>query len=116
LSKPAEALIAEIYLADLPKPVTEYRFHPTRKWRFDIAWVDRKLAVEVDGGVYVQGGHTRGKAYEGDREKDAEAMLLGWRILRVTPNLIRSGDALRWIRGMLNVLPATQEDNLEGMR
>jgi len=33
----------------LPAPVFEYRFHPSRKWRFDIAWPERRVAVEVEG-------------------------------------------------------------------
>ncbi|MGI0119640.1 hypothetical protein [Zooshikella sp. RANM57] len=44
----------------LPKPETEYIFHPSRCWRFDFAWPDRKLAVEVEGGGWSNGRHTRG--------------------------------------------------------
>lgn len=43
-------------LRNLPAPVAEYRFHETRKWRFDHAWPDRKLALEIDGGVWQNGG------------------------------------------------------------
>lgn len=38
----------------------EHRFHPVRKWRFDAAFPVRKIAVEIDGGVFVQGRHMRG--------------------------------------------------------
>ena len=34
----------------------EYQFHPTRKWRFDFAHLDRKIAVECEGGIWRQGG------------------------------------------------------------
>lgn len=88
-------------LAGLPKPQTEWRFHPSRKWRFDLAWPDKSLAVEVDGAVYTAGRHTRGAGVEKDAEKFAEAMLLGWRVLRVTTGQVKSGQALNWIERLL---------------
>lgn len=69
----------------LPKPVTEHRFHSTRRWRFDLAWPDRKVAVEIDGGGWVNGRHSRGGGIEKDAEKFAEATLLGWRVFRCSP-------------------------------
>lgn len=69
----------------------EYRFHATRKWRFDFAWPDIKLAVEIEGGVYTQGRHTRGKGYEGDLEKYNEAAIDGWTVLRFSTNQIKRG-------------------------
>ena len=84
-------------IAGLPVPVAEFRFHPARKWRFDFAWVEHKLALDVDGGVFIQGRHSRGLGMERDHEKMAEALCLGWRVLRVTPRQIRSGQALDWL-------------------
>lgn len=81
-------------LAGLPRPRAEYRFHPTRKWRFDWAILDPKLAIEVEGGAFVAGRHTRGAGFLKDLEKYAEATVLGWRILRVTPRQIANGEAL----------------------
>ena len=77
----------------------EFRFHPTRKWRFDFAHHDCKLAIEVDGLLWSgKGGrHQRGKGYEKDCEKMAEAMVLGWRVLRVTGSMIRSGEVYTYI-------------------
>lgn len=69
----------------LPEPVAEHRFHDTRKWRFDFAWPDALLALEVDGGIYTQGRHSRGAGKEADFEKGNEAAALGYRILRCTP-------------------------------
>lgn len=34
-----------------PEFVREHRFHPTRRWRFDFAWPDEKVALEVEGGT-----------------------------------------------------------------
>lgn len=82
---------------NLPNPVTEFRFHPVRKWRFDYAWPMMKFAMEVDGGGWVNGRHSRGSGIEKDCEKFAEAMILGWRVLRVTPAQIRSGQAIQWV-------------------
>ena len=52
-----------------PAPVKEYRYAKPRRWRFDRAWPEQKVAVELDGGVYTQGRHTRGAGYEKDCEK-----------------------------------------------
>lgn len=64
--------------------VREYRFHPTRKWRFDLAWPDSMVALEIEGAVWVQGRHTRGSGFAKDMEKYNAAALLGWRVLRTT--------------------------------
>lgn len=37
---------------DLPEPVHEFQFDPNRKWRLDRAWVEQKVAVEIEGGSY----------------------------------------------------------------
>lgn len=68
--------------------VREYRFHPKRKWRFDYAAVQHKVALEVEGGVWTQGRHTRPKGFLNDIEKYNTATLLGWRVLRVTPTYL----------------------------
>lgn len=89
--------------AELPIPVAEYRFHPVRKWRFDFAWPSERLAVEVNGGAFAAGGgrHTRGAGFRSDAEKLAEAAILGWRVIPVLPEQIRSGLALELVRRAL---------------
>ncbi len=82
--------------------VTEHKFHPKRKWRFDFAWPDIKFAVEVEGGIYSGGRHTRGSGFEKDLEKYAEALMLDWRVLRLGAKQILSGEALEMIRFILN--------------
>lgn len=82
----------------LPEPVAEYRFHPERRWRFDYAWPDRKIAVEQEGAVWAQGRHTRGSGFVKDIEKYNAAAALGWCVLRGTPQQVASGELLPLIR------------------
>ena len=77
--------------AGLPKPVAEYRFHPVRKWRFDYAWLQHKVAVEIDGGVWTGGRHTRGAGFIKDQEKRNAAVLAGWKVLHFTPASVMTG-------------------------
>ena len=69
----------------LPEPTPEFKFCETRRWRFDYAWVEQKVALEQDGGLFVNGYHARGGGIEKEHEKFNEAACLGWRILRVQP-------------------------------
>ena len=80
----------------------EYCFHPTRRWRFDfvILPIDKQIAIEVEGGVWSSGRHTRGKGYIGDMEKYNEAALRGWKVLRypatdITTRLIADLERLK---------------------
>ena len=72
-------------------------FQRDRDFRFDFAWPDDKLAVEVDGGTFSGGRHTRGAGYAADAEKLNEAVLRGWKVLRVTSKQVEDGSALEWI-------------------
>lgn len=69
----------------------EHRFHHKRKWRFDVAWPDRMIAVEIDGGVWVSGRHSRGAGQVKDNEKINVALSLGWSVYRFTPGDVKSG-------------------------
>lgn len=104
-------------LPELPAPLAQYRFAPPRKWRFDFAWLARKLAVEIDGGtrgrpvvchrcgtpvrarkangnlgrIIMQGGrHNNPSGYATDREKHNAAVVLGWRVLTATTEMLNS--------------------------
>lgn len=69
----------------LPEPCFEYQFHPVRRWRFDLAWPEQRVAVEVDGGIWIRGGHNRGAQIKKDWEKRNEATAMGWQILFCEP-------------------------------
>lgn len=95
---PIYPLVGLCRAAGLPLPIPEYQFHPVRKWRFDYAFVLRQLAVEIEGGIWTQGRHTRGKGFLADMAKYNAATLLGWRILRYTPDQL--GQAIHDLRVM----------------
>jgi len=73
--------------------VEEHRFHPVRMWRFDLAIPSLKVAIEYQGhgqtgrnagtGTHI-GGHATIKGLSNDCEKDLQATLLGWRVLKLT--------------------------------
>src|SRR5512133_1265265 len=89
----AETLLIQLQLAGLPEPQREFMFHRKRKWRFDLAWPELLIAVEIEGGIWVGGRHVRGEGYEADCEKYNEAQLAGWMVLRFTPGMIKKGKA-----------------------
>lgn len=106
------ALQFQLKALNLPIGETEHRFHPERKWRFDLAWPAIKLALEVDGGSWVGGRHTSGSGFAADCQKMSEAAILGWRIIRVTPVMVRDGLAVRYVE---RALGATSQPELKIM-
>ena len=85
-----QAIVADCETHDLPAPELEYRFCD-RKWRFDAAWPAYSVAVEVHGGVWVSGHHTRGQGFIDDREKMNHAQIAGWIVLEfVTEQIMRA--------------------------
>ena len=94
-------LLNRIEHAGLPMPTPEHRFAPPRRWRFDFAWVEQWVAVEVEGGTWTSGRHVRGAGYDNDCEKYDEAVLMGWRILRFTAHHIDCGYAIETLKRAL---------------
>lgn len=84
----------------LPRPIAEYEFCEGRKWRFDWLFLDW-LALEIDGGAFSQGRHTRGEGFIADMEKLNEAQILGFVVLRVTPQQVESGEAFALVKRAL---------------
>ena len=85
----------------LPLPVAEYRFHPVRRWRFDLAWPEQRIAVEVEGGAWIYGRHNHPRGFINDMEKYNAAVIMGWRVLRYTPEQIRAGQWLDDLRELM---------------
>lgn len=123
-----QRLLGQVRQAGLPEPCVEYRFHPERRWRFDMAWPELHLAVEIEGGifgravrcqncgsivrqrshkgfaiVYSGGRHNRGQGYERDLEKYNQAVMLGWRLLRFSKTMIETGQAIESLKCALSI-------------
>lgn len=90
---------------EIEQPVFEYKFYPTRAWRFDAAYPELGIAIEIEGGAFVRGAHNRPARFMSDMKKYNAASYLGWRLLRVAPaddtELIR--DSFKFVR-LLRVL------------
>lgn len=103
---PAEVLALQLKDVGVTFLYDSFHFHPSRNYRADFAIPQKKpwLIIECDGGTFMKGGggHNRGKDYENDRERDAEALLLGFTVLRVTPRQILEGKAISWITQLYN--------------
>jgi very-short-patch-repair endonuclease len=75
----------EAHLTNLGIPfMREFRFHPKRRWRFDFYVPDHNFAIEIEGGVWTKGRHTRGTGYIVDCDKYNNATLMGFKVLRFT--------------------------------
>jgi very-short-patch-repair endonuclease len=87
-------LVLHMRAEQLPMPEKEYRFDQRRKWRFDFAWPEQRVACEVEGGTWANGRHTRGSGFERDCQKYNAAALAGWRVLRFTGGMVERGEAV----------------------
>jgi very-short-patch-repair endonuclease len=83
------------------QPERELAFHPKRKWRFDFAFPGYRLAVEIEGGTWARGRHSRGSGYLKDCEKYNTAAMMGWKVLRYPTQLVMDGTAIEQVREAL---------------
>ena len=86
----------------LADPEQEYRFFSPRRWRFDFAWDYEKVAVEIEGNAW----HVRGGGkhmQDADLEKYNAATLLGWRVFRFSPAMLKK-DPQKCIEMVLEAL------------
>lgn len=109
-SKAEEELASQLKLVGLPRPVREYKFAADRRWRFDFAWPTRMVALEVDGGVWIAGRHTRGQGFANDIEKLNHAVWAGWRVYRVTPEMVSDGRARALMERVLSDASQRERD------
>jgi len=96
LEKAIKESLTRLFLAhwqrnELPDLETEYEFHPSRRWKFDYALPELKIAVEVEGGTRQGGRHNRAEGYAKDAEKYNAAAALGWRVFRFTDVTLKEG-------------------------
>lgn len=87
---------------DLPAPEFEVLAIPGRKFRADIYFAQAKVAVEVEGGVWTNGRHTRGSGFLRDAEKYNLYVQNGIRLLRYTPQQITKRETWEQIKAVIN--------------
>ena len=75
----------------------EFKFHQSRKWRADFHLKGRMILIEVEGGIWSGGRHTRGKGYIGDMQKYNAATMLGYQVIRFSTEQVKSGKAIEQI-------------------
>lgn len=77
------------------EPEREFVFCEGRKWRFDFAFPESMVAIEIEGGtMFGKSRHTAGIGYEADCVKYNTAVGLGWRVYRFTTAMVKRGEAI----------------------
>ncbi len=76
--------------------------NPDRKFRWDFVLERHKYVIDIQGGIWNQGGHVRGKRYEADCEKGNCAVRDGYLPLHFTTNQVKSGHAIDFIKKLMN--------------
>ena len=92
--------------------VLEHRFEAERggrSHRFDLAFVAERLAIEVDGGIWIGGAHGSPRDIERNMRKGNSAVSRGWFVLHFTPRQVTSGDAALFV---LRVLASIRSGDL----
>jgi len=99
-------ILFEKHLAELALDFRrEWRFHPLRKWRFDYVigefvgghWEPDSLGFEIEGAIWSNGRHTRGKGYQADLDKYNHATAMGFRVFRFSTTDVLRGRAKSFI-------------------
>jgi very-short-patch-repair endonuclease len=66
---------------ELPPPRVNYRVRVAGRTRYiDLAWPDRKIALELDGFV----PHSNRRVFDDDRQRQNDLVAAGWTVYRVT--------------------------------
>ena len=99
MSKVEDDLEQQFLASDLPGFVREYKAIKGRRFKWDFAFLEQRLLIEVQGGVFMRrGGHTSGVGVTRDCEKHNLAYLAGWGDLLVTTQMVKDGRALEWTK------------------
>ena len=95
--------------ADLPAALegkVRHLDYKTLRYPGHYAWIEQRVALEVEGGVWTRGRHTRGSGYVKDLEKYSEAAAQGWRLVRVTPDQLCTLETIELLKRALAYDPS----------
>ena len=85
-----KVFFGRLLTAAFPQAQAEYRFHPKRRWKIDWYLPEHKIGIEIEGGIWIKGRHTRPSGFVKDMEKYNTAALMGVRIYRISHTDLRS--------------------------
>jgi len=101
--------LAQIRQAGLPEPEMQFEGVPGRKYRFDFAWPDQGIAVEIHGGAWMGKGHTGGKGFSEDRRKINLANLTGWLVFEFTKDMLDNDELLPVLQDAFDAIDEAEE-------
>jgi len=107
-----ERLLYEILNESYPGQwVSEFKGIEGRKYRFDAANPSKKIAMEIEGGLWIHGRHNRPIGMEQDMTKYNAAVVDGWKVLRYSPEMLRKTPwhLIRDVRMLCGVIDAAQQ-------
>lgn len=84
----------------IPAPIFEFVHIPSRRFRLDLCWPDKKIGIEVQGGIWVQGKHGRGSGIRKDMDKRNLQILSGWRVFEVEPRELLSQKTIDMVKAI----------------
>ena len=87
--------------AGLPPFEREYLVPGVSRFRYDFAWIEQKLLVEINGGTWGHMGHSTGKGIARDYRKNRLPQELGWRCYSFTGDEVKEGEAIEVVRKAL---------------
>lgn len=111
-----EVRLAEYWHAHVDKSiVAQYKFHPVRSWRFDFAFPELYIAIEIQG---FGTGHTSYTGMQRDYEKHNSAMAIGWGIVYLMSSDLTQVRIKSTIHMITSILETRQGNHhlLEGIK
>jgi hypothetical protein len=105
---PAEKIAHHCRRRSLPRPTVEFQFVAFRAWKLDVAWPELLVGVDIQGGAFKGGHHSRGPGMRDDFEKLAHAVMRNWRVLLMMPEQVKAETGLFWIERTLRLAMSQQ--------
>jgi very-short-patch-repair endonuclease len=72
--------------------IEEYRFSSKRRFRFDFAHRESKVAIEINGGIFIKSGHSSSSGLSRDYEKLNLAQLEDWQVYQLSSKMINESN------------------------
>lgn len=101
-----EQMLFQMRAIGIPEPQRQFVFCHPRRWAMDYAWPELMLYLEVDGGSWNMGRHSRGAGMRGDAMKHNAASIMGWTCLRATTDMVKDGTALAAVEQAFKAMAA----------